>query len=125
MVQSQQSPQIFDSLPACVGGTPLVRLNRFARGSLATIVAKLENFNPLWSVKDRIGKAMIEAAERDGKIGPDTVVIEPTSGNTGIAFAYVCAARGYRLQVTVHSQPLAGRLGLSGIPGQPQPCTEA
>lgn len=101
MVDGQSSRGIFNSIPDCVGGTPLIRLGRFASGTHAALIAKLENFNPLWSVKDRIGKAMIDAAERDGKIGPDTIIIEPTSGNTGIALAYVCAARGYKLQVTM------------------------
>jgi cysteine synthase len=92
---------IHDDITQCIGGTPLVRLNRISEGCGATIVGKLENFNPLWSVKDRLGRAMIDAAERDGKIGPDTIIIEPTSGNTGIALAYVCAARGYKLMVTM------------------------
>ncbi|MCU0962701.1 MAG: cysteine synthase A [Pirellulaceae bacterium] len=94
-------PGIHSDITDCIGRTPLVKLNRIAAGEMATIAAKLENFNPLWSVKDRIGRAMIDAAERDGKIGPHTTVIEPTSGNTGIALAFVCAARGYRLQVTM------------------------
>ncbi len=92
---------IHDDITRCIGNTPLVRLGRIAEGCGATIVAKLENMNPLWSVKDRIGRAMIDAAERDGQIKPDTVIIEPTSGNTGIALAYVCAARGYKLAVTM------------------------
>jgi len=92
---------IRDDITRCIGNTPLVRLRRITQGCAATVVAKLENFNPLWSVKDRIGRAMIDAAERDGKINKDTVIIEPTSGNTGIALAYVCAARGYKLKVTM------------------------
>jgi cysteine synthase A len=92
---------IHQNITECIGNTPLVQLNRIADGAKATVVAKLENFNPLWSVKDRIGRAMIDAAERDGLIKADTIVIEPTSGNTGIALAYVCAARGYKLQVTM------------------------
>jgi cysteine synthase A len=92
---------IRDDITRCIGNTPLVRLRRITQGCGATVVAKLENLNPLWSVKDRIGRAMIDAAERDGKINKDTVIIEPTSGNTGIALAFVCAARGYKLKVTM------------------------
>ncbi len=92
---------IHDNITQCIGNTPLVRLNRITQGCVATIAGKIENMNPLWSVKDRIGRAMIDAAERDGKIKPDTVIIEPTSGNTGIGLAYVCAARGYKLTVTM------------------------
>ena len=93
--------RIYDDITQTIGNTPLIRLRRVTRGCVAEVVAKLENFNPLWSVKDRIGVAMIDAAERDGKIGPDTIVVEPTSGNTGIALAFTCAARGYRLLVTM------------------------
>ena len=92
---------IRDDITQCVGNTPLVRLNRMSEGCVATVVAKMENFNPLWSVKDRIGRAMIDAAEREGLIKDDTVIIEPTSGNTGIGLAYVCASRGYKLAVAM------------------------
>ncbi|MHC4401650.1 MAG: cysteine synthase A [Planctomycetota bacterium] len=93
--------RVFDDITHCIGNTPLVRLRRMAEGCGATVLGKLENLNPLWSVKDRIARSMIAAAERDGLIGEETVVIEPTSGNTGIGLAYVCAARGYRLMVTM------------------------
>jgi cysteine synthase len=93
--------RIFDDITQTIGNTPLIRLRKVTAGCHADVVAKLENFNPLWSVKDRIGVAMIDAAEADGRITKDTVVIEPTSGNTGIALAFTCAARGYRLVVTM------------------------
>lgn len=93
--------KIANDVTELIGNTPLVRLNRITEGAGAEIVAKLEFFNPAHSVKDRIGISMIEAAERDGKIHPDTIVVEPTSGNTGIALAMVCAARGYRLVLTM------------------------
>lgn len=93
--------RIYADITKTIGDTPLVRLNRLTAGLDATVLAKLECFNPLASVKDRIGVSMIEAAEREGKIGPDTILLEPTSGNTGIALAFVCAARGYRLVLTM------------------------
>ncbi|HEY1376047.1 MAG TPA: cysteine synthase A [Gemmataceae bacterium] len=94
--------RIYDDITQCIGHTPLIRLRRAGGPDLkATVVAKLESFNPLWSVKDRIGVSMIEAAERDGKITKDTVIVEPTSGNTGIGLAFTCAAKGYRLLVTM------------------------
>jgi cysteine synthase A len=88
--------KVADNVTELIGNTPLVRLRRISKASGANVVAKLEFANPGGSVKDRIGLAMIEAAERDGKIGSDTVILEPTSGNTGIALALVCAARGYK-----------------------------
>ncbi len=94
-------PQVYDTITECIGGTPLIRLRRVTAGLDCTVIAKLENFNPLWSVKDRIGVAMIEAAEAAGHITKDTVVVEPTSGNTGIGLAFTCAAKGYRLEIAM------------------------
>jgi cysteine synthase A len=93
--------RIYDDITQTIGHTPLIRLRRVVGGAKATVVGKLENFNPLWSVKDRIGVSMIAAAERDGKLKPGGTIIEPTSGNTGIGLAFTAAARGYRLIVTM------------------------
>ena len=129
---------IRDEITQCIGNTPLVRLRRVTEGCVADVVAKVENMNPLWSVKDRIGRAMIDAAERDGLINPDTTIIEPTSGNTGIALAYVCAARGYKLKIcmpesmSVERRRLVKALGAEivltpaaeGMPGAIRKATE-
>src|SRR5476649_1045650 len=93
--------RIYDDITQLIGNTPLVRLRRVTDGAKASVVAKMENFNPLWSVKDRIGVAMIDAGEKAGKITKDTVIVEPTSGNTGIGLAFTCASRGYKLVVTM------------------------
>ncbi|MCY2954048.1 MAG: cysteine synthase A [Planctomycetota bacterium] len=92
---------VYGNITETIAGTPLVRINRLVPRDQATVLAKCEFFNPLSSVKDRIGVAMIDAAERDGKIDRETVIVEPTSGNTGIALAFVCAARGYKLVLTM------------------------
>lgn len=92
---------IFPDIRNTIGSTPLVRLNRIRQGLDAEILGKLEFFNPLGSAKDRIAASMIEAAEAEGRIGPDTLIVEPTSGNTGIALAFICASKGYRLCLTM------------------------
>jgi len=93
--------KIYDDITKVIGNTPLIRINKLTEGFQAEVVVKLEKANPLASVKDRIGLSMIEAAERAGLINKDTVIIEPTSGNTGIALAYICSVKGYRLILTM------------------------
>ncbi|MEI8240888.1 MAG: pyridoxal-phosphate dependent enzyme, partial [Actinomycetota bacterium] len=93
--------KIANDVTELVGHTPLVRLRRVTDGAGAEVLAKLEFYNPAHSVKDRIGVAMLDAAEAAGKLGPDTIIVEPTSGNTGIALAMVAAARGYKIVLTM------------------------
>jgi cysteine synthase A len=93
--------KIYENILETIGNTPLVKINKLAKESKATILVKLESFNPLSSVKDRIGIAMIVAGEKEGKVNKDTVIIEPTSGNTGISLAFACAAKGYKLILTM------------------------
>jgi len=93
--------KIYDNITKTIGNTPLVRLNRVTKGLNSTVLAKVESFNPMSSVKDRIGAAMIDAAETAGLIRPDTIILEPTSGNTGIGLAMVAAARGYRITLVM------------------------
>ena len=109
--------RIFADITKTTGNTPLVSLDRLARGLGAMIIAKLESFNPLSSVKDRIGVAMLEAAEKQGLLNKDTVIIEPTSGNTGIALAFACAAKGYRLILTMPDSMSVERRALLRIFG--------
>ena len=115
---------IFADITKTVGKTPLVRLNRIQKGLNAEILVKIESFNPLSSVKDRIGVAMIEAAEAAGLINKDTVIIEPTSGNTGIALAFVCAAKGYHLILTMPDTMSMERRHLLSILGAELVLTE-
>lgn len=106
---------LYSDATRTIGGTPLVKIRRLIEAD-AEVYAKLEFFNPLSSVKDRIGVAMIEAAERDAKINPETLIVEPTSGNTGIALAFVCAAKGYRLMLTMpESMSVERRLVLQSL----------
>jgi cysteine synthase A len=93
--------KIYDNITKTIGNTPLVRLNRVTKGLNSIVLAKVESFNPMSSVKDRIGAAMIDAAETAGLIRPDTIILEPTSGNTGIGLAMVAAARGYRIKLVM------------------------
>lgn len=116
--------RIFEDITKTIGRTPLVQINKLSRGLKSTILAKVESFNPLSSIKDRIGVAMIEAAERDGLLNKNSVIIEPTSGNTGIALAFVCAAKGYRLILTMPETMSMERRHLLAILGAELVLTE-
>lgn len=118
-------PRIHDSVIDTIGNTPLVRINRLATGLPGTVLAKLESFNPLSSVKDRIGAAMIRAAEESGRLAPGGTIVEPTSGNTGIGLAFVAAARGYRLILTMPETMSHERQQLLRILGAELVLTEA
>jgi len=119
--------RIYSSITETIGDTPIVRLDRLAKkhGAVANILAKLEFFNPLASVKDRIGVSMIETLEQEGKIGPDTVLIEPTSGNTGIALAFVAAAKGIRLILVMPESMSVERRKMLALLGAELVLTEA
>ena len=119
--------RIYNSITETIGDTPIVRLDKLAKkhGVHANILAKLEFFNPIASVKDRIGVSMIEALEQAGKIGPDTVLIEPTSGNTGIALAFVAAAKGYRLILVMPESMSVERRKMLALLGAELVLTEA
>ncbi len=119
--------RIYEDITRTIGATPLVRLNRLPRerNAVAEVLAKLEFFNPLSSVKDRIGVSMIEALEREGRIGPDTVLVEPTSGNTGIGLAFVCAARGIPLVLVMPESMSVERRKMFRLLGARLELTEA
>jgi cysteine synthase len=116
--------KIFEDITKTIGRTPLVRINKLNKGSKSIILVKLESFNPLSSVKDRIGVSMIEAAEREGLLKKNSVIIEPTSGNTGISLAFVCAAKGYRLILTMPDTMSIERRHLLAILGAELVLTE-
>lgn len=127
MFEAKPRGRIYDNIIQTIGSTPLVRLNRIAEktGAKADICAKLEFFNPIASVKDRIGVSMLEAMEADGRIGPGSVLIEPTSGNTGIALAFACAAKGYRLILCMPESMSIERRKMLALMGAELQLTEA